>query len=184
MPSDRKIIIDQEVTGLHPLDGGRVVHIDMIELQGQQRTGNRFSSYVRPVSGIVVPEVEIPYLDAQAMASAPIFDDLVDDVMALLGDAEILMYDAAFELPFLDWEIQAANPDYASLRVTNRVTDLLSAVRFVAPDLTHARVEDRVHAWAEGMGETIREPGSGPLYAAERDFILYRKLLQRAGRAS
>ena len=60
-----EIVVDTETTGLDPEEGHRIVEIAMVEIEGFNRTGNRFHCYLNPQTAMSERALEIHRLDGR-----------------------------------------------------------------------------------------------------------------------
>ena len=100
----REIVLDTETTGLDPGQGHRVVEIGCIELMNQIPTGREFQKYVNPEREMPEAAFRVHGLSNEFLAGHPIFADIVEDFLAFVGDARLVIHNAAFDLGFLNAE--------------------------------------------------------------------------------
>ena len=101
----RQIILDTETTGLNPKTGDRIIEIGCIELLNRRPTGNTFHQYVNPGRDSDPGALAVHGLTTEFLADKPRFEDVVDAFCDFVGDAEILIHNAAFDVAFLDEEL-------------------------------------------------------------------------------
>ena len=115
--SVREIILDTETTGLDPTDGHRIIEICCLELVGHLPTGRVFHTLVQPERDIPEDSVRVHGLTADKLADAPVFASVVDDFLAFVADAPLVIHNAEFDLRFLNAELsRAGKPSLASDR--------------------------------------------------------------------
>jgi DNA polymerase-3 subunit epsilon len=101
----REIVLDTETTGLDPLRGDRLVEIGCIELLNSIPSGQTFHRYLNPQRDIPAEAFAVHGLSAEFLADKPFFADVVDDLLAFLGDAPLVIHNAGFDVGFLNAEL-------------------------------------------------------------------------------
>ena len=104
----REIVFDTETTGLDPLQGDRLVEIGCIELVNRFPTGKTFHCYFNPERDMPEPAFKIHGLSSEFLKDKPLFADKVDELIAFLGDAQLVAHNAMFDLGFLNAELERA----------------------------------------------------------------------------
>jgi DNA polymerase-3 subunit epsilon len=128
----RQIVLDTETTGLDPAQGHRVIEIGCVELVDRRLTGNNFHQYLRPDREIDPGAVEVHGITNEFLADKPRFEDVVEDLMAYLGGAELVIHNAPFDVGFLDAELARVG-GWGGLGDHCGVTDTLSLARAKHP---------------------------------------------------
>jgi DNA polymerase-3 subunit epsilon len=100
----RQIILDTETTGLDPLTGDRVIEVAAVELFNLLPTGEAFHSIIDPERDIPAEASRIHGFTNGDVAGKPRFAEIADQLLAFLGDAEIIAHNAPFDFGFLDAE--------------------------------------------------------------------------------
>jgi DNA polymerase-3 subunit epsilon len=86
---------------------------------------------VNPERDIDAAATEVHGLTAADLADKPRFGDVADELLEFLGDAELLIHNAAFDVAFLDAELsRIGKPGIAA---SCRVTDTLELARELHP---------------------------------------------------
>jgi DNA polymerase III subunit epsilon len=101
----REIVLDTETTGLDPLRGDRLVEIGCIELLNSIPSGQTFHRYLNPQRDMPAEAFAVHGLSADYLADKPLFADIVDDFLAFLGDAPLIIHNAAFDVGFINAEL-------------------------------------------------------------------------------
>ncbi len=101
----REIVLDTETTGLDPMRGDRLVEIGCIELVNSIPSGNTFHRYVNPQRDIPEEAFKVHGLSAEFLADKPLFAEIVDDLIAFLGDAPLVIHNASFDVGFINAEL-------------------------------------------------------------------------------
>jgi DNA polymerase-3 subunit epsilon len=102
----REIVLDTETTGLDPYSGHRVVEIGCVELVNRIPTGLTFHAYVNPERDMPREAEAVHGLTIEFLADKPRFSEIADELLAFLGDASLVMHNAAFDLAFLNSELE------------------------------------------------------------------------------
>ena len=107
----REVVLDTETTGLDPGSGHRVVEIGCLELVNHVPTGNEFHHYVDPEREMPEEAFQIHGLSTEFLAGQKKFAEVADDLVAFLGDAPLVIHNAAFDIKFLNAEFdQTGHP--------------------------------------------------------------------------
>ena len=124
----RQIVLDTETTGLDPQQGHRIIEIGCVELVERRLTGNNFHIYLNPDRVIDAAAIEVHGITNEMVADKPRFGDIVEDLMAYLRDAELIIHNAPFDVGFLDKELEDVE---AKQRIADisKVTDSLLLAR-------------------------------------------------------
>ena len=104
----REIVFDTETTGLDPMQGDRLVEIGCIELVNRFPTGKTFHSYFNPERDMPEPALKIHGLSSEFLTDKPLFIHKVEELIAFLGDAQLVAHNAMFDLGFLNAELERA----------------------------------------------------------------------------
>lgn len=102
----REIVFDTETTGTDPDRGDRIVEIGCVELIDLVPSGVTFHSYINPERDVPAEVVKIHQLDNAFLADKPIFGapEVVDALLAFIGDAPLVAHNAEFDRKFLNAE--------------------------------------------------------------------------------
>lgn len=101
----RQIILDTETTGLEPADGHRVIEIGCVELVDRRLSGKHFHQYLNPERDIEDGALEVHGISREFLADKPVFADVVEEFLAFIEGAELVIHNAPFDLAFLDAEL-------------------------------------------------------------------------------
>jgi DNA polymerase-3 subunit epsilon len=122
----REIILDTETTGIDPAEGHRLVEIGCIELVDGMRTGQFFHSYLNPERDMPQEAYRVHGLSFEFLLDQPLFAEKVDDFLAFIDNAPLVIHNAAFDMKFINSEL--ARCGFAPIPMT-RVTDTLLIAR-------------------------------------------------------
>ncbi|ALG70297.1 DNA polymerase III subunit epsilon [Azospirillum thiophilum] len=121
----REIVLDTETTGFKPEEGDRLVEIGCIELVNHIATGERFHVYINPERDMPPDAFAVHGLSAEFLSDKPLFNDVAADFVAFIGDAPLVIHNAAFDMKFLNWELKIAG--YPTMPKERAVDTLLMA---------------------------------------------------------
>jgi DNA polymerase III subunit epsilon len=122
----REIVLDTETTGLDPFQGHRLVEIGCIELVNRIPSGQSFHRYLNPERDVPPEAAAIHGLSSEFLKDKPFFAEIVDDLVAFIGDAPIVAHNALFDLAFLNAELERAGK---TLVQRERLVDTLLLAR-------------------------------------------------------
>ena len=122
----RDIVLDTETTGLDPLDSHRLVEVGCVELVNRIPSGHTFHAYFNPERGMPAEAFAVHGLSEQFLKDKPFFVETADDLIAFLGDAPLVIHNAAFDLGFLNAELERAG---RPLIARERLVDTLLIAR-------------------------------------------------------
>ena len=129
----RQVVIDTETTGLEVELGHRIIEIGCIELAARRRTGRTFHRYLRPEREIDIAALRVHGITAEFLAEQPRFADIADELMDFIGDAELVIHNAAFDLAFIDAEFARLGAPNRRSAAAAQVFDTLSLARQLHP---------------------------------------------------
>jgi len=122
----REIVLDTETTGLDPLDGHRLVEVGCVELVNRIPSGQTFHAYFNPQRSMPAEAFAVHGLSDEFLKDKLFFAEVADDLIAFLGDAPLVIHNAAFDLGFLNVELDRAG---RSLIARERMVDTLLIAR-------------------------------------------------------
>ena len=112
----RQLIIDTETSGLD-FDKDRIIEVGCLELIEGIFTGNKFHQYYKPDEIEISSESEkIHGLSNKFLAEFPTFEDEIEEFMAFVGDSQLIMHNAQFDITMINnalkrLGINKINPD-------------------------------------------------------------------------
>lgn len=128
----RQIFLDTETTGLSADDGDRIVEIGCIEMVARRLTGNHRHYYLNPQRSSHPDALRVHGLTDEFLADKPTFEAVVDELLAFVAGAEIVIHNAAFDVGFLDRELQRCGRAPLAEHV-GQITDSLQLARELYP---------------------------------------------------
>ncbi len=128
----RQIFLDTETTGLSPESGDRIIEIGCVEMVGRRLTGHNKHFYVNPQRRNSEDAIKVHGLTDEFLADKPPFATIADELMEYLAGAEIMIHNAAFDVGFLDVELDRLARRPFTQHV-GKVSDSLSMARDLFP---------------------------------------------------
>ena len=105
----REVVFDTETTGLDPYQGHRLVEIGCVELINRFPTGQTFHRYMNPERDIPPEVFAIHGLSGDFLRLQPVFAEIAADLLDFIGGAALVAHNAAFDLGFLNAELERAS---------------------------------------------------------------------------
>ncbi|RZI74429.1 MAG: DNA polymerase III subunit epsilon [Variovorax sp.] len=128
----RQIVLDTETTGLSAENGDRVIELGCVELFARKLTGNDLHMYFNPERESHEDALKVHGLTTDFLRDKPKFATLANDVVEYLRGAELIIHNAAFDVGFLNKELELAG--LPPLRTfVSEVTDTLAMAKQVYP---------------------------------------------------
>lgn len=104
----RQIVLDTETTGLEHSDGHRIIEIGCVEVSGRIITGNNFHKYLQPDRHIDQGAIEVHGITNEFLSDKPRFQDVMQDFIAYVDGAELVIHNAPFDVGFINAEFKRA----------------------------------------------------------------------------
>ncbi len=104
----RELVLDTETTGLDPFTGDRIVEIGAVELINHMPTGNTYHQYINPQRSMPQEAFEVHGLSDEFLADKPVFKAIAQDFLDFIGDAKLVIHNAAFDMKFINAELEWA----------------------------------------------------------------------------
>ncbi len=128
----RQIFLDTETTGLSPQAGDRIVEIGCVEMINRKLSGNNRHYYLFSGRESHEEAFKIHGITMEFLRDKPGFEKVVDDLLEYLSGSEVLIHNAAFDLGFLNKELDLiGRPGLESL--VAGVTDTMMLAREMFP---------------------------------------------------
>lgn len=135
----REIVLDTETTGFEPETGDRIVEIGAVELLNHMPTGRTYHQYINPernmpeeafgVHGIgpdLLDSPRGPKPGEVILRDKPVFARIGQQFLDFIGDAKLVIHNAAFDMKFLNAELRWMNLPQLN---NDRATDTLAIAR-------------------------------------------------------
>ena len=129
----RQIILDTETTGLEAIQGHRIIEIGCVELVNRRPSGRTFQRYLNPERAIDPGAEAVHGLSAAFLKNQPKFASVVDDFIAFVAGAELIIHNAPFDVGFIDHEFGLLPPPQRLLTDHCTILDTLALARQLHP---------------------------------------------------
>ncbi|EKD59961.1 MAG: hypothetical protein ACD_54C01028G0001 [uncultured bacterium] len=103
----REIVLDTETTGFEPSEGHRIVEIGAVEIFNHLPTGNTYHQYINPERPMPKEAFEVHGLGDDFLRNQPVFRAIGQAFLDFIGDAQLVIHNAAFDMKFLNHELAA-----------------------------------------------------------------------------
>ena len=128
----RQIFLDTETTGLSADNGDRIIEIGCVELFNRKLTGNNKHFYLNPGRDSHEDALKVHGISNDFLRDKPKFRAVADELMEYLQGAEIIIHNAAFDVGFLNKELElTGRPRFKELVAS--VTDTLVMAKEMFP---------------------------------------------------
>ena len=128
----RQIVLDTETTGLSAEGGDRIIELGCVELLNRKLTGNNLHLYFNPGRDSHEDALKVHGISNEFLKDKPKFADVVDDILQYLQGAEIIIHNAAFDVGFLNKELElVGRPAFGTY--VQSVTDTLAMAKEMYP---------------------------------------------------
>ena len=101
----REIVLDTETTGFDPESGDRIVEIGAVELHNHVATGRTYHQYINPERSMPQEAFEVHGLGDDFLRDKPKFAQIGQAFLDFVGDAKLVIHNAAFDMKFLNAEL-------------------------------------------------------------------------------
>ena len=125
----RQVVLDTETTGLEPNDGHRVIEIGCVEMINRRITGNNLHLYLNPERDIDEGALAVHGISTEFLADKPTFDKVVDQFLAFVDGAELVIHNAPFDVGFLNHELRRLGASFGYIEQRCGVLDTLVMAR-------------------------------------------------------
>lgn len=129
----RQVVLDTETTGLEPEAGHRIIEIGCVEIVSRRKTGRTFHRYLRPDREVDWGALQVHGITNEFLAQQPRFEDIVDELIEFIGGAELIIHNAAFDIAFLDAELERLPGPRRQVAQFCTVLDTLQLARQMHP---------------------------------------------------
>lgn len=129
----RQIVLDTETTGLETSQGHRIIEIGCVELVNRRLTGRHYHQYIKPEREIDAGAQAVHGISNAMLEDKPVFARIADEFLQFIGDAELIIHNAAFDIGFLNHEMNMLRPGFGSIADRCHVIDTLLMARAKHP---------------------------------------------------
>ncbi|HEV2540518.1 MAG TPA: DNA polymerase III subunit epsilon [Frateuria sp.] len=125
----RQIVLDTETTGLEVRQGHRLIEIACVELIERRPSGRHWQTYLNPERAIDEGARQVTGIEDEFLLDKPHFAEVVEEFLAFIGDAELIIHNASFDVGFLDAELARVGAHLGCIADRCRVIDTLAMAR-------------------------------------------------------
>ena len=104
----RLVVLDTETTGLNAKLGDRIIEVGCVEILNRHLTENRFHRYVNPERESEDGALKVHGITAEFLQDKPKFGEVVAEFLDYIRGAELVIHNAAFDVEFLNRELDLA----------------------------------------------------------------------------
>ena len=123
----RQIFLDTETTGLSAEGGDRVIELGCVELVNRKLTGNNLHFYFNPGRDSHEDALKVHGISNEFLRDKPKFASVVQEILSYVEGAEIIIHNAAFDVGFLNKELELAGQKPFTTYVDGVVDTLVMA---------------------------------------------------------
>jgi len=123
----RQIFLDTETTGLSAEGGDRVIEIGCVELFNRKLTGKNLHFYLNPERDSHEDALKVHGISNDFLRDKPKFAQVAQEVLDYLRGAEIIIHNAAFDVGFLNKELERVGEAPFTTHVSSVIDTLVMA---------------------------------------------------------
>jgi DNA polymerase-3 subunit epsilon len=125
----RQVVLDTETTGLEVRQGHRLIEIACVEMVERRPTGRHYQTYLNPDRAIDEGAKQVTGIEDEFLLDKPHFADVVDEFLAFIDGAELIIHNATFDVGFLNAELARMGESYGRIEDRCNVLDTLVMAR-------------------------------------------------------
>ena len=125
----RQIVLDTETTGLEVRQGHRLVEIACVEMVERRLTGRHYQTYLNPDRAIDEGARQVTGIEDEFLLDKPRFAEVVEEFLAFIDGAELIIHNASFDIGFLDAELARLGDGVGRIGDRCSVLDTLAMAR-------------------------------------------------------
>jgi DNA polymerase III subunit epsilon len=129
----RQIVLDTETTGLETSQGHRIIEIGCVELINRRLTGRHYHQYINPEREVDAGAQAVHGISNAMLEDKPVFARIADEFLQFVGGAELIIHNAAFDIGFINHELNLLRPGFGSITERCHVIDTLLMARAKHP---------------------------------------------------
>ena len=128
----RLSVLDTETTGLSAEGGDRIIEIGCVELINRKLSGNNLHYYLNPERDSHEDALRVHGISNEFLRDKPKFSAIADELLNYLNGAEVIIHNAAFDVGFLNKELERAQRPPLKA-VVAKVVDTLTMAKEMYP---------------------------------------------------
>jgi DNA polymerase-3 subunit epsilon len=125
----RQIVLDTETTGLETSQDHRIIEIGCVELVNRKLTGKHYHQYINPQRKVDEGAMQVHGITDEFLEDKPLFENIVDEFLAFVGDAELVIHNAPFDVGFINHEFSKLAKYPKSIAGLCSIIDTLAVAR-------------------------------------------------------
>lgn len=125
----RLVVLDTETTGISHENGHRIIEIGCLEIIDRQLTKRTFHQYINPERSVDPGAFKVHGLGNEFLSDKPKFGDIVNEFVAFIEGAELIIHNAPFDVGFMDAEFRRIIPAIGKTHSFCKITDTLQLAR-------------------------------------------------------
>ena len=125
----RQVVVDTEITGLEVRQGHRLGEIACVEMVERRLTGRYWQTYLNPQRAMDEGASQVTGIRDEHLVDKPLFADKVDEFLAFVDGAELVIHNASFDVGFLNAELARLGSAFGSIGDRCSVLDTLAMAR-------------------------------------------------------
>lgn len=125
----RQIVLDTETTGLEISQDHRIIEIGCVEVIDRKLTGRHYHQYINPQRNVDEGAMEVHGITDEFLADKPLFADVVAEFLAFIGDADLVIHNAPFDVGFINHELAKLPEQSQSVDSICKIIDTLSIAK-------------------------------------------------------
>ena len=123
----RQLFLDTETTGLSAEGGDRVIELGCVELVNRKLTGKNLHFYFNPGRDSHEEALKVHGISNEFLRDKPKFESVAQEIIDYVQGAEIIIHNAAFDVGFLNKELELAGQKPFTTYVDGVVDTLVMA---------------------------------------------------------
>lgn len=129
----RQVVLDTETTGLEVSQGHRIIEIGCVEVLHRRTTDQQYHQFLNPEREIDAGAQEVHGISLEFLADKPKFASIADDFIEFIGDTELIIHNASFDVGFINAELKLAGHRISDINSCCKVVDSLAMARKMHP---------------------------------------------------
>ena len=104
----REIVLDTETTGLDVSQGHKIIEIGALEIMNLVPSGKTLHLYINPERDIDPDAIKIHGITNEFVSDKPLFKNVAQEFLDFIGDDNLVIHNASFDMGFLNFELNHA----------------------------------------------------------------------------
>jgi len=125
----RQIALDTETTGLEFTAGHRIIEIGCVEIVNRRITERYFHQYLQPDFVVDSDALRVHGITNEFLRDKPRFADIVQEFIAFIQGAELIIHNARFDVGFVNHELSLLPENKHIINDYCQIVDTLELAR-------------------------------------------------------